>query len=254
MTARITSDQQKQYKRFVEDAGDRGLKEVNPDKDGLQRLFEKGGEFQTYIVAGIARFTAKAPNYDLAESILGKDFISPEEISTARGLTYTDEQLAKLHDTLPAQEVLEWCRDNGMTLVAGPPKSMSLVEIQPNTHTWYSNKAQKFARADKVETVWVALRKEPVPSSLSRNWLEQRELVVEPMTVPNVAEAAWGFTTYKAVRGVYLLPNLWVRTSSFDSDGFLVSVGFFDAMGLGVSGYWDYYRDDYLGVASARKF
>ncbi len=262
MTARITSDQQKQYKRFVEDAGNRGLKEVNPDKDGLQRLFEKGGEFQTYIVAGIARFTAKAPNYDLAKTILGKDFISPEEIATARGLTYPDEQLAKFDDTLPAQEALEWCRDNGMMLVAGPPKSMSFLDVRSvkadyfysKEGGWYSEKAQKFAKNDKAETVWIAFRKEPVADSLNKNWTEQSDLVSEPMLVPNAAEAVWCLTTYKAVRGVYLLPNLYVRTSSRDSDGHHVVVGSFDDRGLNVDYIWDYGRDDYLGLASARKF
>ena len=45
MKTSITEEQKKQYKCFVEDASDRGLKEVNPDKDGLQQLLEKGGEF-----------------------------------------------------------------------------------------------------------------------------------------------------------------------------------------------------------------
>jgi len=262
MTARITSDQQKQYKRFVEDAGDRGLKEINLDKDGLQRLLEKGGEFQAYVVAGIARFTAKAPNYDLAKTILGKGFISPEEIATARGLTYTDEQLAKFGDTLPAQDVLEWCRDNGMMLVAGPPKPMSTLDIRSikidyfdsREGGWYSNKSEKFARNDKAEPVWIALRKEPVAESLNRNWSEQSDLVAEPMVVPNAAEALWGFTTYKAVRSIYLLPNLCVRTSSVVSDGNHVSVGLFDAEGLHVDSIWGLKRYDLLGLASARKF
>ena len=262
MTARITSDQQKQYKRFVEDAGDRGLKEINLDKDGLQRLLEKGGEFQAYVVAGIARFTAKAPNYDLAKTILGKGFISPEEIATARGLTYTDEQLAKFGDTLPAQDVLEWCRDNGMMLVAGPPKPMSTLDIRSikidyfdsREGGWYSNKSEKFARNDKAEPVWIALRKEPVAESLNRNWSEQSDLVAEPMVVPNAAEALWGFTTYKAVRSIYLLPNLCVRTSSVDSVGDHVNVGDFGALGLCVDSHWDNKRFDSLGLASARKF
>ena len=262
MTARITSDQQKQYKRFVEDAGDRGLKEINPDKDGLQRLFEKGGEFQTYIVAGIARFTAKAPNYDLAKTILGKDFISPQEIATARGLTYTDEQLAKFGDMLPAQGVLEWCRDNGMMLVAGPPKSMSLLDVRSvkadyfysKEGGWYADKAQKFAKNDKAEAVWIAFRKEPVADSLDKNWAEQSDLVSEPMSVPNAAEAVWCLTTYKAVRGVYLLPNLYVRTSSLGSDGRCVYVGGFGAGGLDVSSCWDDVRGSRLGVSASRKF
>lgn len=223
MTARITSDQQKQYKRF----------------------------------------SAKMPNYDLARTILGKDFISPEEIATARGLTYTDGQLATFGDTLPAQEALEWCRDNGMMLVAGPPKSMSLIDVRSlkadyfysKQGGWYTNDTEKFAKNDKAEPVWIALRKEPVADSFKKNWSEQNELVATPMVVPNAAETVWGITTYKAVRGKYLLPNLYVRTSSCGSDGTRVSVGNVDDDGLNVYDYrWDDGRYGYLGVAATRKF
>ena len=261
-TQLITSAQTKQFKRFVEDAGDRALKEVGPDKDGLQRLFEKGGEFQAHVVAGIKRFTAKTPNYETAKQILGKDFISPEEIATTRGVTYTDEQLAKFGDTLPDQEALEWCRDNSMMLIAGPPKSMSLLDVHAvkkdyfysKEGGWYSNKSEKFAKNDKAEPVWIALSKEPVADSLDKNWPEQSDLVAEPMVVPNAAVAVWGYTTYLAVRGTYLLPNIYVRTSSLDSDGYRVSVGHFDAGGLNVVSWSDDYRSDGIGVSAARKF
>ena len=149
-----------------------------------------------------------------------------------------------------------------MMLVAGPPKAMSLLDVRNVRNDyfyskeggWYSEKAQKFARNDKVEPVWIALRKEPVAHSLSKNWSEQSELVVEPMTVPNAAEAVWGLTTYKAVRGIYLLPNLYVRTSSLVSDGDRVSVGRFGCGGLRVSFYWDDLRFSSLGVSASRKF
>ncbi len=52
-TKSITSGQEKQFKRFVEDAAERALKEVGLDKDGLQRLIEQGDEFQTRIITGI---------------------------------------------------------------------------------------------------------------------------------------------------------------------------------------------------------
>jgi hypothetical protein len=51
----ITSGQEKQYKRFVEDAAEKVLKEVGLDKDGLQKLIENGDEFQADIVASIKK-------------------------------------------------------------------------------------------------------------------------------------------------------------------------------------------------------
>lgn len=53
MKTSITSGQQKQYKRFVEDAADKALAEVGIEKDGLQKLIENGDEFQARIVAAV---------------------------------------------------------------------------------------------------------------------------------------------------------------------------------------------------------
>lgn len=52
-TQSITSGQQKQYKRFVEDAADKAFAEVQLDKDGLQKLIENGDEFQSRIMTAI---------------------------------------------------------------------------------------------------------------------------------------------------------------------------------------------------------
>ncbi len=49
----ITSGQEKQYKRLVEDAADKALVKANLDKDGLQKLIENGDEFQSRIMVAI---------------------------------------------------------------------------------------------------------------------------------------------------------------------------------------------------------
>jgi len=261
-TARsITSEQRIQYKRFVEDGGRKALRQASLDKESLQRLFKRGGEFQAHILEGIQRFSAKQPDYTLAQSVLGTDFITPEEIAKARGVVYSPEQIESLGNTIPPEDTLRWCRDNGFMLVAGPPRPMSLLEIRDlkneylysKTGGWYSNDKEKFSRDDKATTKWLKLRKGPVPNSTSKNWSEQQSLLSEVEYVPNAAEATWGVTSYKAVRGVYLLPNVYVRTSSLVSDGNRVYVGFFDAEGLRVHLHWDDYRDDFIGLASARK-
>jgi hypothetical protein len=53
----ITSGQRKQFKRFVEDAAEHALREVDLDKEGLQKLFANGGEFQEDIVASIKKYS-----------------------------------------------------------------------------------------------------------------------------------------------------------------------------------------------------
>ena len=261
-TQSITSDQQKQYTRFVEDASNRALKESNPDKDGLQRLFARGGEFQAYIVAGIRRFTTSATsNYNLARTILDKDFISPEEIMRSRHMAYTDSQLNTFDETFPSQEVIEWCHDNNYMVVAGPNKSMSLLEIRDlkseylysKTGSWYEETKETFSRNDKTDTRWIMVRKDSVPKSTGKNWDEQQALLSEIEGTPNATEVVWAVTTYKAVRGVYLLSNIHIRTSSLDSDGGRVCVGNFGRRGLSVYNDSDFSRDDSLGVSVARK-
>jgi len=228
------------------------------DEDSAQILNEHPG-FAAYLLTGICRFSTKAPDYTLAQTILGKDFITPEEVSKSRGLTYSEDQLAKFGDTLPSQEVLVWCRDNGYMIVAGPNKPMSLLEVREmksgyfysKSGGWYSD--QKFARNDKADTRWIVVRKEPVPDSTSKTWSEQQALLSDVEVTPNAVEVVWAITTYKAVRDIYLLPNIYVRTSSVDSDGHRVSVGDFDDKGLLVVIWYDDHRDSDIGVSSARK-
>jgi hypothetical protein len=236
------------------------------DEDGAQRLNEHHG-FSAYLLAGISRFTSM-PDYTLARSILGADFISADEITTARGLAYTEDQLIELGKKLPDQATLEAIRDNGMILVAGPPTAMTMLDVRA-VHTdffyskgpeqddsgWYDKANEKFARTDKVEALtWIAFRKEPVEGSLNKTWSDQQALVAEPMVVPNAAEATWALTTYKAVRDIYLLESLYVRTSSLDSGGLRVGVGRFVAGGLYVYRWHDGGRVGHLGVSAGRKF
>jgi hypothetical protein len=52
-TLSITSGQEKQYKRLVEDAAERALQQLDLDKDSMQRLIESGDDFQAAIVSNI---------------------------------------------------------------------------------------------------------------------------------------------------------------------------------------------------------
>lgn len=199
--------------------------------------------------------------YDRARRILGQDFITPEEIAAARGLVYADEQLVDFADKLPSEEILQWCQANGIMLIAGPPIPSSLLGIRglrseyfyTKSGGWYAEERQRFSREDYAATSWLALRKGSFPGSTSKRWDEQVALLSGVEYVPNVAEVAWGVATYKAVRDVFLLPNIYVRTSSLDADGVRVTFGNFVAGGVGVSRYWVNNRNDNLGLASARK-
>ncbi len=257
MTARITDGQKKQIKRFMADA----LIKTETSKEGAQRLIERGDEFMADIMAVIGRHSAKQPDYTLARATLGGDFISPEEITEARGVSYTDDQIAELERTLPNHETLEWLRDNNFMLVAGSPQAMSLLDIRDLERSyfyskqggWYVETNEVFVRNDKVSCRWLMIRKEPVANSTRKTWDEQQRLLTECEMVPNIAEVAWCLTCYKAVRDVYLLGDICVRTSSVDRDGGRVYVGGFGGDRLGVYYWYDGVRDDDLGLASSRK-
>jgi len=201
-------------------------------------------------------------DYELARTILGTDFISPEEITQARGLNYSDEQIIMFGDTLPYEEVITWCRKHDAVLIAGPPSPLSLLQIRDlrpeyfysKSSGWYAERNQRFSREQKVETKWYVVRKGIVTNSTSRTWTEQLQLLSEVEYVPNDAELEWVLTTYKAVRNINLLSNVYARTASVDSNGNPVIVGDFDARGLSVLSHWDDDRYGSLGVASARKF
>ena len=230
--------------------------------EAAQLLNERGDEFKAGLRGLIARLSTKAPDYSVAREILGNDFVSPEEIATARrGVVYNPKQLLELGNTVPSKDVLEWCRDNGFMVVAGPSRPTSLLDIRELERShfytkeggWYANDSETFARNDKATCRWLILRKEPVPGSTNKTWNEQEKLLSEVEVVPNAAEMVWGMTAYKAVRGVYLLSSVYVRTSSVGSFGDRVGVGLFGEGGLGVHCWYDRDRYDLLGVSSSRK-
>ena len=193
--------------------------------------------------------------YASAQRILGKDFISPEEIAEHRRMYYTEEQLEQFEQSLPSMEVLEWCRDNGYMLIAGPNRPMSFLEVRSlNKNYFYlRGSVQNFAEIDKAETRWIMLRKEPVQGSTSKNWSEQQALLSETEVTPNVAEVTWCVTTYKVVRNVYLFPRIFVRTSSLGPDGDRILIGGFGVGGLGVDDFGDDGRIHLIGLSAARK-
>ncbi len=211
---------------------------------------------------GIRRFLTKPSGYELARSILGKDFITPEDVMRSRkGVVYTEEQLSRLVSTVPSRKVLKWCYDNEHMLVAGPSRPLSLLEIRDlKSDDFFANKGGRygggaFASTDKACPGWTTIRKRPLPWSHSKGWEAQQALLSKAEEVPNVAEAAWGVTTFRAVRDTHLLTGVYVRTSSVESDGFHVHIGDFGRGdgGLCVCYQKDSYCYEHLGIISSLK-
>jgi len=98
--------------------------------------------------------------YDLANHILGKDFIPPELIDGATNVSYDNKLFQYFFDTLPSEEVMVWLRDTdqGFALIAGPSFKMSLLVITnfksqlfyDKRGGWYTEEQQAFSRDDKI--------------------------------------------------------------------------------------------------------
>lgn len=226
------------------------------------RILNEHPGFAAHLLAGIHRFSIKAPDYGPAPLILGTDFITPEEVNMAcPNIVYTTRQITALAASLPPKDMLKWYKDNSYAVIPAPPTAMSTLDVQEiqsadsclKTGEWYTD--EKFAYGDRTFSGWLAIKKTSVSDSTSKNWNEQINLLSVHEKVPNAAEMIWFITTYFKVRGVRLFEDLYVRTSSLASDGRHVYVGlFFFALGLHVGHWHDADRKGNLGVSAGRKF
>lgn len=94
MKTSITEGQKKQYRRFVEDAAEKALMAVNIDKDRLQKLIERGHEFQAHIIAGINELSVinQYADEEVKSSYGYFSGYKPRKIA---------EQIARLHGLFP---------------------------------------------------------------------------------------------------------------------------------------------------------
>ena len=109
-TQSITSGQEKQFKRFVEDAAEKALREVGLDRDGLQRLIENGNEFQAHIIAGIRRFSAADKQFTKKDEEVKSDYVYPKEYKGPKPIEDQIKALAKIFDLDPSQ-ALEFAKN-----------------------------------------------------------------------------------------------------------------------------------------------
>ncbi|MDP1883787.1 MAG: hypothetical protein Q8L10_00285, partial [Candidatus Moranbacteria bacterium] len=67
--------------------------------------------------------------YREVRDILGENFVSPEDIGQVSGIHYGKKLLRQFIETLPAEDVVCWLRDNDYVLISGPPLPMLLSGI-----------------------------------------------------------------------------------------------------------------------------
>ena len=164
--------------------------------------------------------------YELARKILGPDFITPQELASARGVGQPKRnQLERYEEEMPSDvEVLERYKASNAMCLPLPLKPKSIMTIRElgtdffaTKHwSWYAMQSQTFSYETMVGSTgspWLALMMAPLPQSFNRTEKEQGALLKPLGVMPTAVEVVWGLAVYKWVRGKLLLPDASVRTS-----------------------------------------
>jgi len=94
ITSEVMSEEQKrQYLRFVEDAALKALKIVNPGKSGIQKLIQRGDEFQSQIVTTVRELSTI---YRFADEEVKSLYTYPESYKGAKPIADQIKTLVEL--------------------------------------------------------------------------------------------------------------------------------------------------------------
>ncbi|MFW0862002.1 MAG: hypothetical protein ACKKL6_00220 [Candidatus Komeilibacteria bacterium] len=216
----------------------------------------KSNQLATKVVELISR-NGYEPSVieERARMIMGKNFFGVAEAIKhfkVKPLKKHTNALAKVPFT---EEILEKCKDTHILIAVFP---LSLLEIRKAAKDlFYSSEggwfeSQAFAQ-ESSEPQWCLIQKTPVKDSTFKNWKEQQALLLKNDETPPAHIMVYTIIGHYLNTKERIFENIWVRTSSVDSDGYRVVVGAFDSGGLNVDYDWDDNRNSYLGVSSARK-
>jgi len=223
-----------------------------------QRVIDsKGNDLAMKVVRLISNGDFEATtSQKRAREIMGHNYFGIEEAIKHFGVNPSRQQLAALSEVLTEAELRE-CKDTHILVAIFP---MSILEIRGKDErklfyshgdAWYNKQA--FAK-DRGEAAWHLVRKTPVANSTSKTWDEQQALLAKNEETPDARVMTYTIIGHLLTTGERLFENIYVRCSDVVSGGSRVDVGYFDSDGLVVDDYWDGYRDDVIGLASARKF
>jgi hypothetical protein len=191
-----------------------------------------------------------------AREIMGRNMFRVEEAIKHFGVNPSRQQLAALSEIPFAEATLEQCKDTYVLVAVFP---LSILDICSKVsggqrlfydQDWYNK--ESFAR-DRGDASWQLVRKSPVPDSTSKRWPEQQALLGNNEETPSARVMVYTIIGHFLATGERLFEKIYVRWIDVDSHGIRVYVGYFEADGLIIYNYWDDYRYDSLGLASARK-
>jgi hypothetical protein len=192
-----------------------------------------------------------------AAEIMGTNFHGPEAAHGRIGVPF----LSEYHEVAAAMpfspEVLEACKDTHLLVWLAPLSLMEVWDKQTKlfyskSDPWYGKRAERSWSKAKITAGWYLVRKAEAPDSRFKNWTEQQQQLMSDEEVPSAGVMAQAILIHYLETQERLFENVYVRTSSVDSDGNRVLVGCFGADGL-IVGSWGGERVSHFGLASSRK-
>ncbi len=190
-----------------------------------------------------------------AREIMGKNFFGIEEAIQHFGVNPTRQQTLVLSEIPFSEAVLQETKETYILVAIFP---LSILEIHGKMdsklfydQSWYNK--ESFSKKHS-EASWQLIRKTPVDNSFGKNWEEQQALLGEDDKVPTAQAMIYTIIGYYLTTNERLFKNIYVRTSSVDSDSCRVVIGYFFSVCLYSCSYFDDFRCDVLGVSSARKW
>ncbi|KKS15816.1 MAG: hypothetical protein UU71_C0013G0005 [Parcubacteria group bacterium GW2011_GWB1_41_6] len=200
-----------------------------------------------------------------AHEIMGRNFFGVEEAIIHLRVKPTRQQLAALSEIPFSEAVLEQSKDTHILEAVFP---LSILEIRGKVdqklfysleYVWYNK--ESFAKK-RGEVNWQLVRKTPVDISTLKNGQEQQALLIKDDKVPSARVMVYTIIGHYLATDEWLFKNIHVLTSSVDSGGLSIYVGFFDSEfdsedvyffsygSLRVDNfYWANDRHDYLAVS-----
>lgn len=251
----ITAGQLKQCQRFLEDSKEKALEVIQKfSKEEAQRFIENYDKYQERDLTAIREFSVNSQKR--AQKIMGNNFFGVEDAIKYFGIKPDEKQIAALDNISFSESVLEELKDTHILVAVFPISILDIRKKVPkelfysHEDSWYNK--ESFAK-DSGDIGWKLICKTPAQNSVSKNYQEQQALLGKQEEVPSAQAVVYTIMGHYLKTSERLFEDLYVRTSSLDSDGDHVSVGDFVSDGLDVSCDWDGDRCDNLGLASARK-
>lgn len=262
-TSGINDGKKGQLIQMGEAAIRKGIKVIGLDDESGQRVINRGTELFDAILDKMRELSLELPEmpfFGIADwQAFNGIVFTPKQIASVAKFPWSDAVLNAPcpfhHGKMVRETHFAFVGKEGMTIMelqqlfpqSGQPRFYSYAP-----DAWYSN--QQFATKETLKFRWYLLLKDIVPGSENTTFEKQKAMLPKGYEVPSAAaETAKDLLVFKKI-GIHANSNRYARTSSLDSDGDRVRVGFCDAGGVDVSARRDGDHGGGVGVGASRKF